>query len=359
MKIISVLGTRPELIKMSALIPMLDEKFDHILVHTGQHYSSSLDKKIRRDLGLRKPDFHFKMGAGSFGQQMARILPGLEKILAKEKPNLVLVQGDTNSGLAGALAATKSGIPVAHLEAGCRSGNLLSPEEQNRILIDSISEIHLAADAQARLNLKQEGKKSLMVGNTGIDAVLLNAKICRHIFVTQHGLQNENFLLATLHRAENTDDVQSLKERLDVIEYAARFLPVLLSLHPRTKAAMARFKIAAPQGVKICGPLPYLEFLSLLKFCRFALSDSGGIQEEAATLGKPCLVLRTETEWGRLIKSGKNFLVPNLNPISQRLIQRLAEDQSFYLRTSRKAAPGLNGGAARKVISAIKDWQCR
>lgn len=353
--LVTVLGTRPEWTKLAPLLPLLDKKFTHRIVHTGQHFDPALDRLVRADLRLRAPDYRLAMGAKKgFGAQMGLTLRALEKIFARLNPSAVLVQGDTNSSLAGALAAARAGIPVIHLEAGCRSGNLKAPEEQNRLLIDSIASLHLAPDHASLAALKAEGaRRAVLAGNTSIDAIRTTARRVRVDFLRRHGLNRGEYALATLHRAENTESPQVLRRRLSVVAEAARYAPVLLSLHPRTKTALRKFGLALPKNVRTTGPLGYLEFVSLLEACRFVLSDSGGIQEEAAALGRPCLVLREETEWTRLIRARKNFLVPALNTTSARLIERLYADEKFYRKTCARRAPGLESGAAVKALKEI------
>jgi UDP-N-acetylglucosamine 2-epimerase len=324
MRIMTVLGTRPEWIKLSSLIPALDAAFDHSLVHTGQHYSPLLNSRIRRELRLRRPDHQLRMGSGKFGEQMAASLGPLERAMARFDPRLVLVLGDTNSTLAGALAAARLGLQVVHLEAGCRSGNLAAPEEQNRRLVDSIASFHFAPDRRALTNLRGEGIKSaLEVGSTGADAALRMLPFCREARLRAFGLRSRAYALATLHRAENTQEKLILKERIRVLERTAERIPVFLSAHPRLQTALRKHGIRLPSGLRLTGPLGYLDFLTLARHCRFLLSDSGGVQEEAAALGRSCLVLRDETEWTRLIREKRNFLLPRWSREAERLVDRL------------------------------------
>ena len=354
MKIVSIFGTRPEWTKMAKLIRLLDREHKHVIIHTGQHYSHNLDRRIRMDLRLRKPDVQLRMGSGSLGNQLSAVLPKIEKNLQKITPDLVLVLGDTNSTLAGALAASRLGIPVAHIEAGCRSGNLLSPEEQNRRMVDSIAKIHFAADAVAAKNLKREGvKKPLPVGSTGVETIEILGKRKSNL-LHRLNLVDEGYALATLHRAENADSKNELKKRLAVLEEAAQWMPVVCPMHPRTKAALKKFNLPIPRGVLLTAPLGFSEFITLLRHCRFALSDSGGIQEEAAVLGRPCLVLRNETEWLRLVKAGKNFFCSEVNFTTKKLIRRLALDENFYRVVCRRKAPGLGSGASKKIARRLR-----
>lgn len=360
MKIASVFGTRPEWVKLSPLMPLLDQSFEHRMVYTGQHYSPELDRFIQRDLGLRHPDHRLSPGTGNFTEQFPRMLQGLDRLFRKMKPHLIVVLGDTNSAFAGALVGARLGIPVAHVEAGCRSGNLYAPEEQNRRMIDGISTLLFAADEDALMHLQREGHQNAsLVGSTGIDAVLRSSRFCQDSALTRYNVSSEGFALATLHRMENTESRQVLQKRLQPITFAARKGRVLLAAHPRTLAALRRFSLKLPSNLVVTGALGYLEFLSLLRHCRFVLSDSGGIQEEAATLGRPCLVLRGETEWTRLIKAKKNFLIPELGASERKLILRLWEDDAFLAQIRLRPAPGLRAGAAGRIFKSIKSWSRR
>jgi UDP-N-acetylglucosamine 2-epimerase (non-hydrolysing) len=357
-KIVTVFGTRPEWTKLSPLLPLLSRSFRHVTVHTGQHYDPALDRVIRRDLGLARPDHRLGRGKPGFAHQLSHMLAGLERILRRENPGLVLVQGDTNSTLAGALASARLGIPVAHVEAGCRSGNLAAPEEQNRRLVDSIASLHFAADETALENLRREGHpRARLVGSTGVDAVLRSASRCRDEFLRKHGVKAGAFALATLHRAENTSTRHALETRLRAIARAAENGTVILAAHPRTAAALRRFGVRVPPGLRITPPLGYLEFLSLLRRCRFVLTDSGGIQEEAAVLGPPCVVLRDETEWTRLVEAGRNFLLPELDARGARLLERLWRDDTFLAALRKRPAPGLRAGAAGRIARALRAWR--
>jgi UDP-N-acetylglucosamine 2-epimerase (non-hydrolysing) len=306
----TILGTRPEIIKCSPLLPQLDAEFEHVLIHTGQHYDETMDGSFFRDLQLRKPDHNLGVGSGSHGQQLAKMLDGLEPILAKRQPDLVLVQGDTNSTLAGALAAVTAQIPVAHLEAGCRSFNRSMPEEVNRVIVDHISGICLAPDRHAMKNLRQEGIPAsaiAMVGSTGIDACLRASTLLpADSLCDLLGVQTRDFLVATIHRAENTT-VERLGELLGVLADLSSTWPVVFPVHPRTRRVMGL--IARPRGITYLEPLSYPHMMLLLRNCRALLTDSGGLQEEAAVLGVPTFILRDETEWMAFVEAGRHRLV--------------------------------------------------
>ncbi len=351
MKLLTVFGTRPEWIKLAPVFTEIEARHhQNVLLHTGQHYSPVLDREIRDSLEMKKPKYQLKMGSGAFGEQLAMVLPTIEKIIWKEKPDFVLVQGDTNSALAGALVAARNCIPLVHIEAGCRSGNKHSPEEQNRKLIDSISTIHFSADSEALANLLKEGVKGAkLVGNTGIDAVLHSSKRASLNHLQKLKLQPEAYAVATIHRAENTDSKQKLFARLEIVEEIGKYLPVLLAAHPRLMNALKIHRIKISENIRVVSPFAYLEFISLLKYCRLVASDSGGIQEEAAILRRPCLILREETEWMRLVEAGRNFLCPTATKNTKKLIEKLCLEDKFYLSTTRKKVELLSGASARIV----------
>ncbi len=313
-KIVTVMGTRPEIIKLSPLIPLLHERFQHILVHSGQHYSYEMDAVFFSELGLPAPNYSLSVGSASHGEQTARMLSRLEPILLEEQPDMVLVQGDTNTTLAGGLCAAKLGIPVVHLEAGGRSFNRMMPEELNRIVIDHLATLLLAADEIAYRNLLAEGlppSRIHMIGSSVIDAVLRNrTHATASPILDQLELQPNSYLMLTLHRAENT-----IPERLPGIVRALGELAeehtIVFPLHPRTAAALQQQNLSLSTQIRVCEPLGYLDTLKLVGNARALLTDSGGLQEEAGVLGVPTLILRNETEWRYLVDAGMHVLVGN------------------------------------------------
>lgn len=355
-KIVSIFGTRPEIIKLSALIPLLDQHFKHYVLYTGQHYSPALGKQIFAELKVRAPDRMIRPIKGGFAEQLGFIGKKAEEFLKKVKPDAVLVQGDTNSTLAGALAAARLGIPVVHVEAGCRSGNLRAPEEQNRRMVDSIASFHFAADRLALQHLRREGfqNSSFWVGNTGLDAFerILKEK-CSTAF-EQSGLRPEKYALATLHRAENTDQQKPLRARMKFLEWVASQIPLVLVLHPRSRKAMLAQGIPMPRKAIVIPPCGYGDFAYLMENSLFVLSDSGGIQEECAILNRPCLVLREETEWSRLIRAKKNFLLPGAGPKERALVLRLIRNSSFYQVVRNRRAPEISLGASKRILGILK-----
>ncbi len=353
--ILTVLGTRPEIIKFSPLLPLLDKKCRHILVHTGQHYDENMDRIFFRELQLKSPHYFLNVGSASQGIQTAKMLEKLEPIMQKSKTDLVMVLGDTNSTLAGALAAAKLNIPVAHVEAGCRSFNRFMPEEKNRILVDHISEFLFAPDQQAVQHLKKEGihsKKVYLVGNTGLDATRRTMKLARASRLKHFNVRPESYVLATLHRAENTDDMKRFSQLIQAINQISKKIPVLFPIHPRTVAILKHHKITLASTIHQLPPLGNLDFIALLQNAIFVMSDSGGIQEEAAVVNRPCLILREETEWTRLVKAGKNFLVGTAPKNIVGKAEQLLHSTDLRNRIARKTAP-LQFGATSNILNIL------
>ena len=309
MKIVTVLGTRPEIVKLSSIIPLLDKEFEHILVHTGQHFDYNMDKIFFEELCLRNPDYHLDTKSSSLIKQISKMMIGIEKVIKKEKPNYVLVLADTNTPLAGTLVASKMNIPIIHLEAGCRSFNKRMPEEINRTIIDHCSSILLVPEEKAVKNLANEGitENVYNVGSTVFDACKRNVELAKNINIEEK-IGVKNYIVVTIHRAENTNNIKTLKGLLEAINKISEKIEVVFPLHPRTKKIIAINKLKISESVKVIEPLGYLEFLKLMKGAKFILSDSGGIQEEAAMLNVPVVITRNETEWTYLVEIGKNVL---------------------------------------------------
>jgi UDP-GlcNAc3NAcA epimerase len=305
-RIVSVVGARPQFVKAAVVSRALAKAggIQEKLVHTGQHYDDNMSEVFFRELGIAAPDHHLGVHGGSHGEMTGRMLAGIERVLLDEKPGLVLIYGDTNSTLAAALAAVKLHIPVAHVEAGLRSFNARMPEEINRIVADRVSRWLLCPTAVAQKNLLAEGiapERIHVVGDVMYDAVLHYA--ARAVAPAVSGA----YCVATVHRAENTDDPALLGGILRALEEVSRSIPVVLPLHPRTRARVAQFGLSAG-GVRIVEPVGYLEMLGLLRGCEAVFTDSGGLQKEAYFLGKPCVTLRTETEWVELVDLGVNVV---------------------------------------------------
>lgn len=358
-KFVSVLGTRPEIVKFSPLLPLLDRSSEHTLIHTGQHYDDKMDRIFFRELKLKAPQYNLRVGSGEQGAQTALMLERLEPIVIKKKPDCVLVLGDTNSTLAGALVAAKLCIPVAHIEAGCRSFNRKMPEEINRILVDHSSDLLFAPDHQAVGFLRDEGissKKIFNVGNSGLDAAKRVLTLISDRQLRKFGVKREGYVLATIHRAENTNDLSKLRELVEAINQISKRVKVLFPIHPRTLGILKRAKISLNPGVQILDPLGNLDFIALLKNCLFILSDSGGIQEEAAVANRPCLILREETEWIRLVEAGKNFLIGRKTRDIVKLATSLLDSSALRAKIRLKKAP-LNFGAAERILRTLKSAQ--
>ncbi len=311
MKILTVLGTRPEIIKLSALIHLLDKEFEHIVVHTGQHYSYEMDKIFFEELDLNYPKYNLKVGSLSDAKQISGIWIGLEEIILKEKPDLVIVYGDTNSTLGGALTASKLHIPLMHIEAGCRSFNRNMPEEINRIIVDHISNYLLTPAEEGLNNLLKEGiskEKIFLIGSVLVDVCFRVKELSKNSKILEK-LGLFEYILATMHRAENTNDIARLKGLINALNKLAEKINVVLSCHPRTKEVIKKNNILASNNMKIIDSVGYVDFIGLLFNSKFVMSDSGGVQEEAAILDIPCLILREETEWIKYAKLGKNMIV--------------------------------------------------
>jgi UDP-GlcNAc3NAcA epimerase len=320
MKIVTVIGARPQFIKAAAVSNLLrgDSSFTEVLVHTGQHYDANMSDVFFQELGIPAPQYHLGIGSGGHGQQTGRMLEQIEQVLLREKPAVVLIYGDTNSTLAGALAAVKLHIPVAHVEAGLRSFNRRMPEEINRVVSDHLSHWLFAPTQAAVDNLAREGlsgDKVRLVGDVMYDVALQLRNVDSQPVLRKFGLQPKEYVLATIHRAENTDSSERLHAIVDAMADVAREVAVVLPLHPRTRAALARegFNDKSLAPLRITEPLGYLDMVALERNARLIATDSGGVQKEAFFCRVPCVTLRDETEWVELVELGWNSLVPPTN----------------------------------------------
>lgn len=313
MKLVTVLGARPQFIKAAPVSRALQRRSEvhEVVIHTGQHFDANMSHVFFSQLGIRNPDHHLAIHGGSHGRMTGRMLEAIEEVLLEEAPDCVLVYGDTNSTLAGALAAAKLHIPVAHVEAGLRSNDRRMPEELNRILVDDLSDLLFCPTEAAVENLEAEGVRLRaaqveLVGDVMLDAVKLFSQQAAPP-AEWPGLQG--YVLATFHRAENTDDPQRLAEIVAGLnEVHRQVAPVVVPLHPRTRGAIERAGLAA-QFTTI-EPVGYLEMLWLMQNAGLVVTDSGGLQKEAYMVGKACLTLRDSTEWRELVEIGANRLVP-------------------------------------------------
>ena len=319
MKIVTILGARPQFIKSASVSRAIQKSrcIDEIVIHTGQHYDKNMNTVFFDELGLVRPKYELHIGSGSHAEQTGRMLIEIEKVLVKEKPNYTLIYGDTNSTIAGALASVKLHIPIIHVEAGLRSYNRKMPEEINRIVSDQISDILFTPSDSATQNLLKEGIDPIKIHNVGdvmFDNVLLFSEIAHNQsrICEKLGLKEKNFILATIHRAENVDNDEKISNILLSLNRISEKLPVVFPIHPRTKAAIQRLgklDLNFNENFKFIDPVGYLDMLQLEKNAWKIITDSGGVQKEAYFLKTFCLTLRTETEWTELVDAGVNQLI--------------------------------------------------
>ena len=322
MKIASIVGARPQFIKLAPLSKALAQLHDEIIIHTGQHYDDAMSNTIFSDLNIRKPDYNLNIGSGSHGQQTGLMLIEIEKILMDLHVDLVIVFGDTNSTTAGALVAAKLQIPVVHIEAGLRSYNRTMPEEINRIATDHIANYLFAPTKNAEEILKNEGlaDKTYLTGDIMADTITSNINIAKEKsdILNTLNLNNSDFYLVTLHRPYNVDEPESLQKIFDTL--AELDDPVIFPVHPRTRNIINRNNLKAGTNTILTEPLGYLDFICLEHASKKILTDSGGIQKEAYILKKPCITFRPETEWVETLRDGWNML---LDPRNKESIEKI------------------------------------
>ncbi len=359
MKIVTVLGARPQFIKASVVSAEIARRstVEEIVIHTGQHFDANMSSVFFAELGMADPKYHLGIHGGHHGRMTARMLEGIEHILLEEKPDAVLVYGDTNSTLAAALAAAKLHIPVAHVEAGLRSFNMRMPEEINRILTDRVSTWLFAPTAVAVAHLHREGldaENVLQVGDVMYDAALHHADRAAKSGkngLAGVGLPPNGYVLVTAHRAENTDDASRLRTILEAVMRVGRQIPVLWPLHPRTRGVLRSVDLLAlaESQVKVVEPLGYLDMVFAERHAAVIATDSGGVQKEAFFHGVPCVTLRGETEWVELVSAGWNRLVPPTDA------EHVA-DMILAARGTRGEAvePYGNGHAAEKIVACLE-----
>ncbi|MBC8276313.1 MAG: UDP-N-acetylglucosamine 2-epimerase (non-hydrolyzing) [Chloroflexi bacterium] len=355
MKAAIVIGTRPEIIKMSPVIRELERRGgDYFILHTGQHYSYNLDRVFFEQLRLPPTKYNLEVGSGSHAQQTGRILIGVENVLREERPDIVLVEGDTNSVLAGALAASKLHVKVGHVEAGLRSYDRRMPEEINRALTDHCSDYLFAPTKKAKAILQGEGipdGKIFVTGNTIVDAVYQNLEIARG---TENSLDDLNlaprqYFLVTLHRPENVDDSARLASILDGLSKVATefHFPVVYPIHPRSRKMMTEFALE-PRNLTLIEPVDFLCFLQLESNARLVLTDSGGVQEEACIHNVPCVTLRDNTERPETIEVGANIL-------AGASADKILECAELMLgRQNRWANPFGDGKAGKRIVEILE-----
>lgn len=353
-KILTIAGTRPQLVKIAAISRVLRETFQEILVNTGQHYDYNMAGVFFDELNIPKPDYDLGIGSDTHGRQTGKMMISVEEVVEKESPDAILVYGDTNSTLAGAIVASKLHIPLFHIEAGLRSYNKKMPEEINRILTDHVSSLLFAPTEVAVSNLGKEGITAgvYQVGDVMYDAVLYNTSLAESKYsIDEFKLKNRNYILGTIHRADNTDQ----KDRLEAILKAFSKLEekVFLPLHPRTRNKINSFGLNPilenSKNIIVSKPVSYLEMLLLEKNAKAIVTDSGGVQKEAYFAKVPCITLRDETEWGETIEAGWNKLVNPLNA-----------DLAFELSNLSKGLPIEDlygdGKAAEKIMSIMNNY---
>jgi len=363
MKIVLVCGARPNFMKIAPLLTAMGKSgysFNPLLVHTGQHYDYNMSRAFFEDLELPEPDIHLGIGAGTHGEQTGRTLIEFEKVLFKEKPNLVVVVGDVNSTLAAALAAVKLQIPVSHIEAGLRSFDLTMPEEVNRLLTDHISDYLFTPSPDANANLKREGtpdEKIHFVGNIMVDCLLANIeKAKRRPILAGLNLPEKGYAVLTLHRPANVDIPETLDSLLGSILDVARMIPVVFPVHPRTRKRLEESgfigKLAAKSNrLLLIEPLRYLDFISLLLRSKFVMTDSGGVQPETTTLGIPCLTLRDSTEWVVTLTQGTNILVGDK---ASDLVTRVTEIMASPVTKKQRPPDRWDGKTAARIVDILK-----
>ena len=403
MKIILVAGARPNFMKIAPLVRAMkrrNSKFKIILVHTGQHYDDRMSKIFFKDLGIPEPDVYLGVGSGTHSHQTGKIMMKFEKVLLKEKPDLVMVVGDVNSTLAAALSAVKLHIPLAHVEAGLRSYDRRMPEEINRVVVDVLSDYLFTPSPDANENLKKEGipeEKIFLVGDVMVDTLLqFKVKSLKLRVLTRLNLRKKEYALLTLHRPSNVDNQENFLKVLRALKEISRRIPIVFPAHPRTRKNIKKFKLmgrgftqiradknilshsemkpknprdpslraqgdinpvnlrsSASKNIYLLEPLGYLEFLKLMMESKFVMTDSGGIQEETTVLNIPCLTLRDTTERPITIKEGTNILVGN---DTKKIIKEAKKILDGQGKKAGKSVSRLwDGKAADRIVSVIKD----
>ena len=369
MKIAVVLGTRPEIIKMAPIIDeIVNRDIELCLIHTGQHYDKEMSDNFFRDLEIPAPDYNINVGSGSHGKQTGLMMRGIEEVLMDEKPDIVLVQGDTNAVLAGAIVASKLHIAVGHVEAGLRSFDMTMPEEVNRRVCDVTSSMYFIPTEESAINLLAEGysrKNLIITGNTVVDACFRHLEIAKKRGFEEESLADldidnmDNILTLTMHRAENVDDktrvtniISALKELSD--------MNIIFPIHPRTKKTLQDFglfdELNSLDHIHIIKPIGYLDFLQLTSKSTLILTDSGGLQEEAITLDVPALTLRYNTERPETVTAGGNILVGSDKEVILENANKILNDEEFAQKMKNAVNPYGQGDAAEKTVDAIQEF---
>ena len=355
-KILTIVGARPQFIKAATVSRELTRQgLTETLLHTGQHYDENMSDVFFSELGIPQPHYNLGIGSGTHAQQTGQMLSAIEEVLLDEKPQVLIVYGDTNSTLAGALAAAKVHIPVAHVEAGLRSFNRRMPEEVNRVLTDHISSLLFAPTKAAVRHLEREGISAnsiVDVGDVMYDAALYYSEKAEadSRILSSLDIQARSYVLATVHRAENTDDPVKLQAIFEALAELAQTTEIILPLHPRTRKALSEANFEVGEGLRFIDPVGYLDMVMLEKSARAIVTDSGGIQKEAYFHAVPCLTLRDETEWVETVDLGANRLV---TPLTQEtIVSEFKLLNGEPVRTD--ARPYGDGRAAQHIVEALK-----
>ena len=369
MKIATILGTRPEIIKMAPIIDEISKRdIEQVVIHTGQHYDEEMSDNFFKDLEIPTPDYNIHVGSGTHGKQTGLMMKGIEEVLLVEKPDIVLVQGDTNAVLAGALVASKLHIAIGHVEAGLRSFDMTMPEELNRRVADVATTMYFIPTEQSAINLLAEGfshKNLFITGNTVVDACFRHLEIAKKRGFEDESLEGldidnlDNILTLTMHRAENVDVKERVVNIIDALKELSD-MNIIFPIHPRTKNTLENFGLFEELNnlshVHIIKPLGYLDFLLLTSKSTLILTDSGGLQEEAITLNVPALTLRYNTERPETVAAGGNILVGSDKDSILENARKILSDEEFADKMKNAINPYGQGDSAKLTVDAIEDY---
>ncbi|MDQ3634773.1 MAG: UDP-N-acetylglucosamine 2-epimerase (non-hydrolyzing) [Acidobacteriota bacterium] len=364
LKILNIVGARPNFMKIAPIYAEMKRRgseFSPLIVHTGQHYDAKMSDAFFDDLGMPKPHIHLEIGSASHAVQTAKIMLEFEPVVLREKPDWVLVVGDVNSTIACALVSSKLGVKVAHVEAGLRSWDRTMPEEINRILTDSISDLLLTPSPDGNENLKKEGipdKKVKLVGNVMIDSLFRNLEFAKASKILErYNLNEKDYAVLTLHRPSNVDDRETFKNLLNALSEISRKIPIIFPAHPRTASRIEEFGFSdkiKSSNIKIIEPLGYLDFLNLMSNSKLVLTDSGGLQEETTALKIPCLTLRENTERPITIEMGTNILVGTNPEKIKKEAFRILEKENYT--KDAKIPPLWDGKTAVRICDELINY---